>query len=67
MEKSRNLRVSEAVWVRLKQKALDERVTVREVTERAVHQYLGTVQTADQIQRAAAMHSSRSDLKYEPD
>lgn len=41
MEKCRNIRVGEDVWVRVKQRALDERVTVREVAERAFHAYLG--------------------------
>jgi hypothetical protein len=39
MDKRRSLQVSEACWVRLKQCALDERVTVRDVVERAVCQY----------------------------
>lgn len=41
MEKCRNVRIGEDVWARVKQRALDERVTVREVAERAFHQYLG--------------------------
>lgn len=41
MEKCRNFRVGEAVWVVVKQRALDERVTVREVVERAVYAYTG--------------------------
>jgi hypothetical protein len=41
-EKRRTLQIGEPVWVGVKQRALDERVTVREVVERAVHAYLAS-------------------------
>ncbi len=43
MEKPRTIAIGEDVWARLKQRALDERVTLREVVERAAGQYLGAV------------------------
>lgn len=39
-EPCRNIQVTETCWASVKQRALDERVTVREVVERAVQQYL---------------------------
>ena len=41
-DKGKSLRVSTTVWKRLKQRALDDGMTVRELMERAVYQYLGT-------------------------
>jgi len=43
MAEYRNIRVSEAMWVRLKQRALDERCTLLEIVERAGHMYLAAV------------------------
>ena len=40
MAEFRNVRISENTWVRLKHRAADERVTLRELVERAVHVYL---------------------------
>lgn len=45
MAECRSIRISEGLWVQLKQRALDERVTLREVLERAAHQYLGPLKT----------------------
>ncbi len=48
MDGRRNVAIDEAMWVRLKQRALDERVTLREVVERACVSYLGPVGTPQQ-------------------
>ena len=44
MDKRRSLQVSDECWRKLKQRALDEGVTVREVVELAVYRYLGAQQ-----------------------
>jgi hypothetical protein len=67
MEKCRNVRVGEDVWARLKQRALDERVTVREVTERAVSAYLGVMPTAGEMwARTERPLTTPKELKYDP-
>ena len=40
MSEYRSIRISESLWLKLKQMALDERVTLRAVMERAAGQYI---------------------------
>lgn len=46
MSKPRNVAIEEGLWARLKQRALDERVTLKEVVARACHGYLGEAVSA---------------------
>ena len=47
MPKYKNVAFSEGMWERMKVRSFAERVTLREVCERACHQYLESVKTPE--------------------
>ena len=70
MHKYHNVRISDESWAKLKQRALDERCTLREIVERAAHQYLGTggeLRSHHQRVEQAAQTSAPRELSYDPE
>jgi hypothetical protein len=65
MANTRNVTVSEAMWVRLKQRALDERVTLREVVERAVYWYV-SAEVSDLARARSASEAARLAMDADP-